>query len=302
MTIDIGRGKGAAEVIIDYEHCNSCGLCVKVCKGAPLYMEDRRVCIDQSRLFGCIACGQCVCVCPLNCITVTGRDLSADDIIDIPTKERKATYTQLFDLMLARRSVRNFKDREVERHVVENIVAAASTAPMGIPPSDVGILVFQGRDKVKAFRKDLLGALKSWKKMMSPAMMAIMRPFIGKENYSSFKSFVIPAIDIYIEMDKKGEDWFFYDAPLALYFYAAATSDLADPYIAATYAMLAAESLGLGSCMLGFTGYAMKYSKRLKRKYKLPNKMQPGICVIFGYPAFNYHKALRRRFAEVRQI
>ena len=84
--------------------------------------------------------------------------------------------------MSARRSVRNFKDREVERHIIENIISAASTAPMGIPPSDVGILVFQGRDKVKAFRKDLLNALKSWKRMISPALMAGMRPFIGKEN------------------------------------------------------------------------------------------------------------------------
>jgi hypothetical protein len=66
--------------------------------------------------------------------------------------------------------------------------------------------------------------------------------------------------------------------------------------------MLAAESLGLGSCMLGFTGYAVKYSKKLRRKYKLPAKIQPGICVIFGYPAFNYQKALKRRFAEVRQM
>jgi nitroreductase len=265
-------------------------------------MEDRKVCIDQSRLFGCIACGQCVCVCPSNCIIIKGRDLSPDDIINTPIKEGKATYTQLFDLMLARRSVRNFKDREVERSVVENIVAAASTAPMAVPPSDVGILIFQGRDKVKAFRNDLLDALKSWKWMMSPAMLKTMRPFIGKENYSSFKSFVIPAVDAYLEMDKKGEDWFFYDAPLALYFYAASTSDPADPYIAATYAMLAAESLGLGSCMLGFTGYAVKYSKKLRRKYKLPAKIQPGICIIFGYPAFNYHKALKRRFAEVRQM
>jgi len=300
MAIEIGRGKGTAEVAIDYEHCNSCGLCVKVCKGAPLYMEDRKVCIDQSRVFGCIACGHCVCVCPLDCISVKGRDFSSDDLISMPAKESKATYTQLLALMSARRSVRNFKEREVERHVVENIVTAASTAPMGIPPSDVGILVFQGRDKVKDFRKDLLGALKSWKKMMSPAMMAGMRPFVGKESYSAFKDFVVPAIDAYLEMDRKGEDWFFYDAPLALYFYGGANADPADPYIAATYAMLAAESLGLGSCMLGFTGYAMKYSKKLKRKYRLPNKIQPGICVIFGYPAFNYHKTLRRRFAEVR--
>jgi nitroreductase/NAD-dependent dihydropyrimidine dehydrogenase PreA subunit len=302
MAIDIGRAKGAAEVAIDYKRCNSCGLCVNVCKGAPLYMEDGRVSIDQTRLFGCIGCGQCVCVCPFNCITVKGRDFSGDDLMKLPAKEDRATYSQLFDLMLARRSVRNFKEREVERSVVEQIVTAASTAPMGIPPSEVGLLVFQGRDKVKAFRRDLLDALKSWKKIMSPLVMAAMRLFVGKENHRLFKSFVIPAIDLYLDMDQQGEDWFFYDAPLALHFYSAATTDSADSCIAATYAMMAAESLGLGSCMIGFTGYALKYSKKLKRKYKLPDRMQPGICVIFGYPAFTYQKALRRHFAEVRYL
>ena len=55
-----------------------------------------------------------------------------------------------------------------------------------------------------------------------------------------------------MDQDRQGVDWFFYDAPLALYFYASPYADPADPLIPATYAMLAGESLGLGTCMLGF--------------------------------------------------
>ena len=302
MSLDFGRVKGTADVVIDYDTCNACGLCVKVCKGAPLYMEEGIVKVDQSRLFGCIACGQCVCICPLNCISVTGRELHPKDVIDMPSREGRATYTQLMDLMLARRSVRNFKEREVEPYAVDNIVEAVSTAPMGIPPSDVNILVFRGRGKVSAFRDDLLEVLCSWKRMYSPAALTVMRPFMGKEDYESYKAFVIPAIDLYIETASKGEDWFFYNAPLAMYFYGSAYSDPADPYIAATYAMLAGESLGLGSCTLGFPGYAMKYGKKLRQKYGLPRKIQPGIVIIFGYPEFRYKRALKRRLAGVRHF
>jgi len=46
MTVKTGRADKTAEVTIDYEQCAGCGLCVKVCKGAPLYMEEDKVKID----------------------------------------------------------------------------------------------------------------------------------------------------------------------------------------------------------------------------------------------------------------
>ena len=38
---------------------------------------------------------------------------------------------------------------------------------------------------------------------------------------------------------------------------------------------------------------------RLKRKYGIPRKNQQGIMVIFGYPAFKYQRAIKRRFANI---
>lgn len=76
----------------------------------------------------------------------------------------------------------------------------------------------------------------------------------------------------------------------------------ADSLVAATYAMLAAESLGLGSCMIGTPAYFIKYSKKIKQKYDLPLKNQPGIVVIFGYPRIKYRKALKRRLAKVTYV
>ncbi len=66
--------------------------------------------------------------------------------------------------------------------------------------------------------------------------------------------------------------------------------------------MLAGEALGLGSCMLGFPGYAMKESKALQAKYGLPTGAQQGLVVIFGHPAIRPRKALRRRFARVQRF
>jgi ferredoxin/nitroreductase len=299
MGIKTGRAEGVANVIIDYERCTVCGLCVKVCSGGPLYMENKKILIDQTRVFGCVGCGQCVTVCPEDCIRVEGRDLFPNDFIALPSPEQKANYEQLKSLMLARRSIRHFQNREAEKELIDKIVSAASTAPMGIPPSDVEVLVLNEKAKVNEFSNDVIAYMKKIKWMFSSPMLLLWRPFIGKAGYESFKSFLTPLVNILLESQESGIDSLLYNAPLAMYFYGSAYSDPADPLIAATYAMLAAESLGLGSCMIGTVGFCVKYSKKLKKKYGIPQKIQMGIMVIFGYPQVKHRKAINRRFAKV---
>ena len=300
MSLNIGRTNETAKVTLDYNLCTSCGLCTRVCKGGPLYEEGGKVHVDPSRYWGCMGCGHCAAVCPRHCITVTGRDLNPQDITPPPPRDQRSSYESLRALMLMRRSVRNFKDQEVPREVLDKIIRAASSAPMGIPPSEVGVLVLAGKEKVTQFRKDLLVAARGMKRLFSPPLLWMFKPFLGKEEYQMMKAFVLPVLDTYLTKDKEGVDWFFYDAPLALYFYVYDCADPADTVISATYAMLAGESLGLGSCMLGFPGHLIKHSKLLKTKYQLPMKLQPGIAVVFGTPAIPYQRAIERRFANVR--
>ncbi len=300
MSIKTARAEGTANVTIDRAACIACGLCVQVCKGAPLTMVEGAVHVDQTCLFGCIACGQCVAVCPRDCITVDGRDFSPADVLPLPPRGERATYPQLYALLLGRRSVRDFKDQPVERALVDQIIAAASTAPMGLPPSDVEILIFDGAAKVAALSRDLLDFMRGIRWLFTPFMRSLMRPFVGKEAGDVFDTFIAPALNLFVQKQAEGVDWLTYAAPLAMYFSTSAYADPVDPLIVATYAMLAAESLGLGSCMLGTPAYGFKYSKKLRRKYGLADRSQQGILVIFGYPAFPYRRALRRRLGAVR--
>lgn len=300
MPVKTSRASEDGVVRIDQERCKLCGLCVRVCKEGPIRLGGGKLTVDYSRGLGCIACGHCAAVCPEGCITVEGRDLSAEDIIPLPPKESRASFDQLNALLLARRSVREFQDREVGEEEIEKILAAATTAPMGIPPSDVKVLVFKGRDKVRAFKDDMLVALKSMIRMFSGPMLFLLRPVLGKDACDMFRTFLVPLARDYIEKDRQGVDTFMYDAPLGMLFYGAPGSDATDPLIAATYATIAAESLGVGSCMLGFPAPLLKRNKKLLAKYGIPPKSAIGMMVIFGYPAVKFQRAIRRRFAEVR--
>mgnify|MGYP000927266075 CR=1 FL=1 len=302
MAIPTTRTKVEAQITINHEKCSACGLCVSVCKSFCLKIDNKQLKKTNNSIFGCIGCGHCMAICPNDAIKINGREISPQEMINIPPKENTANYEQFLNLMYRRRSIREFQDREVDEHIIQKILEAAQTSPMGLPPSDVNVLVICGKKKVNCFAKDYSEYLKSLRFLSSKFFLAIMRPFWGKENDEIFKSFINPLFSTYIDEFKKGNNFITYDAPLAMYFYGTPYSDPADPIVAATYAMLAGESLGLGTCMLGgihpFIIGGSK-AKKFREKHQINYKSKEGLFVIFGYSKVKYQKTIKRSFASI---
>lgn len=299
MAIITSRTNENGRVSFNYDLCNSCGLCVTVCKDFSLQMENNKPVISDHPVFGCMACGHCMAVCPTRAIEVSGREMSGDDLIDLSEIKVKTNYDQIKNLMIGRRSIRDFKDKEIEDELIEKIIESAGYAPMGIPPSDVQLIVFRGKDKVREFSFDVIDYFNKISWLFSDQLIWIWRLF-GKESYQLMKSFGNPLVKFMVETKAKNENYLLYDAPLAMYFTASPYSDPADPYIPATYAMLAAESLGLGTCMIGSIHPIIQYgAKKLKQKWHIPVKAPSGIVVIFGYPKYKFKSGIKRSFAEV---
>ena len=302
MAIPTTRTKEAAEIRIDSVKCTGCGLCVSVCKDFSLIIENNKVRKSSSPFFGCTGCGHCMAICPEEAIEISGRELSTEDLFEIPERKSVANYDQLLSLLQHRRSIREFKDKNVEDELIEKILTAARTAPMGLPPSDVNILIFKGKDKTRRFARDFSEYLKGMKFIISPLFLAIMYPFWSKENNEFFKMVVSPMFKAYTEEMDKGNNYINYDAPLAIYFYSSPYTDPADPIIAATYAMVAAETLGLGTCMLGAVHPFIQNGRRAKKfrnAQGIKFKSKEGLFVIFGHPAVKYKKGINRTFASV---
>ncbi|MDD4638061.1 MAG: nitroreductase family protein [Bacteroidales bacterium] len=80
--------------------------------------------------------------------------MSSDDLYALPPKEDAASYEQLLALMQRRRSIREFTDKEVSPELIEQILFAARCAPMGLPPSDVYVLILDSKAKNRAFASE----------------------------------------------------------------------------------------------------------------------------------------------------
>ncbi len=302
MAIPTSRTQEAGILHFSPELCNGCGLCVQVCKDFSIGIVDGRAQAITTSIFGCIGCGHCMAICPQEAITVTGRCLSEADLTELPARGDAAGYQSLMKLLQRRRSIREFKDKVVEPELIDKVLEAVRTAPMGLPPSDVHVLVFDSPEKVRKFSQDFCTYLEGLKWLVSGWFLAVMRPFWGKANDVLFRDFVRPLVFAYTEAMARGENIVMYDAPVALYFYGSPYCDPADPIVAATYAMLAAESLGLGTCMLGGM-HPLIQSGRAASKFReqqgIRYASREGLMVIMGYPRVVYQKGIKRSLAAV---
>ena len=289
-------------VIVDKEKCTKCGYCIKTCENYLMPDEDgyptARPIGDS--LLGCIQCGRCMMKCPTEAIEIIGEDIDKSHLRSMP--EKIADYETLNGLFLKRRSIRRYKPEEVSKENIDKILASAATAPVGIPPSEVKVLVFQGRKKVQEFAQDLCNEIKHTQKIMTPLALKLMKIFMGEGQYKIMKDFAMPLCNVTLEERKKGNDVLFYDAPAVMVFYGTELTDVEDMIIAATNATIAAESINLGTCFIGTVSYFMNNSSKLKKKYGILKGEKVATAFILGTPDEGHFRTFQRNFKEVKII
>ena len=292
----------SGKVRIDSGSCKQCGMCVEICPAEVLVEDEGKVCVSNDNSLGCIACGHCMMVCPEGAITVTGRGISPDDLMPLPSREEMAGAEELGALMQSRRSVRRFSSREVDQELLDRIIEMASTGPMGIPPWDVGCVTVRGREEVQRIAAEVIKGYEGFLKIFRPWVLAVMRPFVGKAKHDMFAHFLRPLAESYVQGHREGGDLVFYEAPALLIFHHSPYAEPADAVIACTYAMLAAESLGLGSTIIGGAPPIIQRNKALCERLGVPVGNTPSISLILGHPATHFRRTVRRRFTSVATI
>jgi nitroreductase len=105
------------------------------------------------------------------------------------------------------------------------------------------------------------------------------------------KGFFIKIEDIYSRM-RKGEKNIFYDAPAVMIFHTSRLlpTALEDCILSAYNVVLAANSLGPGSCFVSLSQQAITSSPSIKRGLGIPLSDQVYAVLVLGYPALKYRR------------
>jgi len=288
--------------LVDLETCKGDGICVDICPENVLEILDGKAATVESRAGTCIVCGQCVAVCPTEALQMP--QLPANDFEDLA--RLPFGYDEFFDFLKRRRSVRVFKDRPVERDLTEKILAAAATAPMGMPPHSTEVVVIDRREELDLLLKELVKDYTSMVRAFpNPVGRAMIRLASGAENYRMLKDYIVELARYANEAyHRDGTDRYMYRAPMLMLFHGSrwAMSYEENAHLVCHHAMLAAVSLGLGTTIIGLIPPIVDRSKVLRERYGIPKENKVMTSLILGYPKYKYKKSIRRDLAGVQMM
>ena len=116
------------KISIDQNQCAKDGICTRVCPKNILVQKGHLTIPEIFHEEDCIACGQCVAVCRQGALTHSEFPEGSIQPID---KAKLPNETQVLELLGTRRSIRAFRDKAVDKRVLEQIIDGARFAPSG---------------------------------------------------------------------------------------------------------------------------------------------------------------------------
>ncbi|MFH1308292.1 MAG: nitroreductase family protein [archaeon] len=161
---------------------------------------------------------------------------------------------KIIECIYTRRSIREYKDKSVSKELIDELLKSAVMAPSAKNRQPLHFTIVEGKDKVRYFGEIAYKNL-------------IMQELERKSGYGlkSAEQIFYNAPLLIIISGKKGYNWLKADANLAV-----------------QNMFLAANSLGLGSCWIGYA-MPLNNDKKVMRELGVPDDFEIVAPLIFGY-------------------
>jgi nitroreductase/NAD-dependent dihydropyrimidine dehydrogenase PreA subunit len=255
---------------VDVEKCNRDGICVEACGRRLIEMGEGdlvpTLVADAEEL--CVNCGHCVAICPTGALA--HHTMRPEDCPQI-RKELLIDLEQAEQFLRSRRSIRNFRDKPVERDKLNKLIQVSGYAPSAHNARPVHLLVIEDKTEVRR----LSGLVVDW-----------MRVTI-KEAPALAKSF---HFDRVVALWDGGKDPICRNSPHLIIAHAAENARLAqvDCILALAYAELIALPLGLGTTWAGYVMIATIFYPPLMKALNLPEGHKCFGVMMVGYPKLKF--------------
>ena len=272
-----------AQFTVDKSKCVSCGRCVNVCPGGVLRMEDGAPDIAEFEDFGWNGCWKsehCLSVCPTGAVSIFGKRAE----YCLPPPENAAA---VLDALIAnRRSCRRYRQKNVERDVMDGMLAQLANAPNGGNKQQVEFTLLDNLSDTERFRRI------AYRRMDDLASQDVYPQGFDAPSYGDMKRWEATV----------RPDMLFCGAPHLLIPHAPLGSGepVQDVLIAAAYFELLCASRGLGAVIMTFPLDALENMPEVKALLKIPENHYAGVIIGFGYPEIKYARGACRTLGAER--
>jgi len=316
--------------VIDHEKCTRCNRCFEACPcgGYELDGEGYPKPIGFGGLEqACINCWNCVSVCATGAVTMDGSYIvgsgryktllksamrhpdplgldgkkSFKDFQDKLTEVERAIYT--------RRSNRLFKDKEVPREILNRVLEAGRFAPSAGNCQPYKFIVITRKEVVKELEHTAMKLLNLLKTLYLDKKGK--RRFLKTISMSIYSWLKINNMDqrpiAAIEKANSTDDRIYWDAPVVIVICkdvrGVSNPDL-DCGISAQNMVLAAHSMGLGTCFISLPMEPLSYPlmKKFRKKIGISYPWTAVTSIAIGYPKGRIDGVVKRDTPPVEWI
>jgi nitroreductase len=251
----------------------------------------------------CNYCGHCKAVCPTNAPLFS--NLEGSEFEDLPKVEKLPQASDFLHFLRRRRSLRLYQNKPVEVEKLKIILEAGRFAPTGGNRQACEYVVVRGKEILDPVVTLTLRVLNEEGKTVREAVERQRRmnePL--PDEYLSRQSY--PAVwDRMARKWKEGEDQLFHHAPVLILIHlkkGVTSTPEVDSGLASMQMVLMAETLGLGTCFIGFLVSGLEKSGELREALKIPDDHHVPVAFTVGYPDVKFRRLVARNPARVKWL
>jgi nitroreductase len=255
-----------------------------------------------------LQCGHCMAVCPVDAVRVDAIDerslsFNSFDLKNHWLPHGESDTARLVQLMASRRSCRNYSEQTVDRSVLEDLVKIGTTAPSGTNCQNWTFTLFPDSAAVNEFRQRIGSFFKNLNRMAEKRWRRKALKLIGKpalDNY--YREYYQSVKDGLKEWELSGRDRLFHGATAVIVVATkpGGSCPLGDAMLATQNILLAAHSMGLGTCLIGFAVEAIQYDPSIQQFLAIPATETVRSVIAIGYPEEKYEGLTGRKKVVMR--